>query len=282
MNPEDSTLYVQSLATGIAVLDAFDAQHASMSLPEIAAAAGISRSAAQRFAFTLEAIGLLVKDPVSKRYSLSNRTLDAGCRYLQSHPLLDRANPYLLELNRNAGETVNLAEPAGTDMIYIGRFPSPMRLMVHMPIGRRIPMYCSSAGRAYLSCLPEDQAREMLQSMQRVRFTPNTVVELEALMERLRQARDEGYACCSEEYYRGDLALAVPVFDLGMQVVASLQLSVPVSKWSVRRAVSRFVPMMLETARQISTTPPTQRALTSFLGPNIDQPATPDVPAKRR
>lgn len=67
---------------------------------------------------------MLNKDPVSKRYSLSSRTLDAGCRYLESHPLLDRANPFLLELNRNAGETVNLAEPAGQDMIYIGRFPS--------------------------------------------------------------------------------------------------------------------------------------------------------------
>ncbi len=244
-----------------------------MSLPEIAAKAGISRSAAQRFAFTLEAIGLLMKDPVSKRYSLSSRTLDAGCRYLQSHPLLDRANPYLLELNRNAGETVNLAEPAGADMIYIGRFPSPMRLMVHMPIGRRIPMYCSSAGRAYLSCLPEAQALQIMQGTQRMRFTPNTVVEVDELLVRLQRARQEGYAYCNEEYYRGDLALAVPVFDLGQQVVASLQVSVPASRWSLKRAVSRFVPMMQETARLISTTPPTQRAPASRLGPHADQPA---------
>ncbi|WP_179403146.1 IclR family transcriptional regulator [Burkholderia guangdongensis] len=274
MNPEDSTLYVQSLATGIAVLDAFDVQHAAMSLPEIAAVAGISRSAAQRFAFTLEAIGLLVKDPATKRYSLSSRTLDAGCHYLQSHPLLDRANPYLLELNRNSGETVNLAEPTGTDMIYIGRFASPLRLMVHMPIGRRLPMYCSSTGRAYLSCLPEEHAREILQSTERTRFTPNTIVDLEELIVRLQMARRDGYAYCNEEYYLGDLALAVPVFDLGQRVVASLQLSVPVSKWTLKRAVSRFVPMMQETARLISTTPPTQRALASLLGPNADQPAT--------
>lgn len=276
MNPADSTLYVQSLATGIAVLDAFDPQHASMSLPEISVAAGISRSAAQRFAFTLEALGLLCKDPVSKRYSLASRTLDAGCHYLQSHSLLDRANPYLLELNRNAGETVNLAEPAGSDMIYIGRFPSPMRLMVHMPVGRRIPMYCSSTGRAYLSCLPEEQAISILESVQRTRFTPNTVVDLQALLERLHIAQQEGYAYCNEEYYRGDLALAVPVFDINQQVVASLQMSVPVSKWTLKKAVSRFIPMMQDTARQISTTPHTQRPLTSFLGPNIEQPlATP-------
>lgn len=272
MNPEDSTLYVQSLATGIAVLEAFDPQHASMNLPDIAAAAGISRSAAQRFAFTLEAIGLLVKDPVSKRYSLSARALDTGCHYLQSHSLLDRANPYLLELNRHAGETVNLAERSGSDMIYIGRFSSPMRLMVHMPVGRRIPMYCSSTGRAYLSCLPEEQAIEVLESNQRIRFTPNTVVDMGELLDRLRLARHEGYAYCNEEYFRGDLALAVPIFDLNHHVIASLQMSVPVSKWTLKKAVARFIPMMQDTARSISTTPPNQRPLTSLLGPNIEQP----------
>lgn len=266
MNPESSSLYVQSLATGIAVLDAFTAERASMSLPEIAAAAGITRSAAQRFAFTLEALGLLNKDPVSKRYSLSSRTLDAGCRYLESHPLLDRANAFLLELNRNAGETVNLAEPAGQDMIYIGRFPSPLRLLVHMPVGRRIPMYCSSTGRVYLAGLSDEDALATLQACDRVKYTPTTLTDLDALMAQVRIAREQGYACCLEEYYRGDLALAVPIYDMSQRVVAGLQLSVSATKWTAKRAISRFVPMMLETARQISNSPPTPRPLAPYGG----------------
>ena len=236
MNPESSTLYVQSLATGIAVLDAFNAERASMSLPDIAAAAGISRSAAQRFAYTLEALGLLDKDPSSKRYSLSARTLDNACRYLESHPLLDRANPFLLDLNRKSGETVNLAEPLGLDMIFIGRFPSPQRLLVHML------------------------------ASERVRYTPNTLTDVDALMQQVRESRERGFAYCNEEYYRGDLALAVPVYDLSKRVVAGLQLSVSASKWTVRRALSRFIPLMQETARLISTTPPTPRALVPFGG----------------
>ncbi len=266
MNPESSTLYVQSLATGIAVLDAFNAERASMSLPDIAAAAGISRSAAQRFAYTLEALGLLNKDPSSKRYSLSARTLDNACRYLESHPLLDRANPFLLDLNRKSGETVNLAEPLGLDMIFIGRFPSPQRLLVHMPVGRRIPMYCSSAGRVYLAGMSDEQAHETLLASERVRYTPNTLTDVDALMQQVRESRERGFAYCNEEYYRGDLALAVPVYDLSKRVVAGLQLSVSASKWTVRRALSRFIPLMQETARLISTTPPTPRALVPFGG----------------
>ena len=57
---EDSRLFVQSFSTGMAVLDAFNAERRLMSLPEIAATAGISKSAAQRFAHTLETLGMLV------------------------------------------------------------------------------------------------------------------------------------------------------------------------------------------------------------------------------
>ncbi|SMG55714.1 IclR family transcriptional regulator [Paraburkholderia susongensis] len=262
--PEDSSLYVQSLATGISVLSVFGPENRALNLPEIAALAGISKSATQRFAFTLEALGLLEKDPLTKRYSLSSRTLEVGCRYLESHPLLSRANPFLLELNRHSGETVNLAEPAGADMIYIGRFPSPMRLLAHMPVGRRIPMYCSSAGRAYLSALGEEEARDYLLACDRVKYTPTTITDIDALMDDIRLSRERGYAHCNEEYFRGDLALAVPIFDSSNKVVAALQMSVLVGKWTFKRAVTRLIPMMQETARLISTAAPTPQALAPF------------------
>lgn len=271
--PESSTLYVQSLATGLAVLKAFNAHRASMSLPDIAAAVGISKSAAQRFAFTLEALGMLKKDPYTKRYSLSSSNLETGYHYLQSHPLLERANPYLLDLNQRTGETVNLAEPADDCMVYIGRFSSAVRLIMHMPIGQRIPMYCASTGRAYLSGLSDDAAREILERSERVPYTRNTVTDVAELIERLRQARADGYALCNGEFYLGDLALAVPIRDTAGTVIAALNLSVSATTWTAKRAVAKFVPLMLETARVISTTPPNPVAQRPFLTELRLQPA---------
>ncbi|WP_200843846.1 IclR family transcriptional regulator [Pantoea sp. 18069] len=264
VNPESSTLYVQSLATGVSVLKAFNSERSSMSLPEIAAAVGISKSAAQRFAFTLEALGMLNKDPHSKRYSLSSANLDAGYQYLQSHPLLERANPYLLDLNQRCGETVNLAEPAGDSMVYIGRFSSLVRLIMHMPIGQRIPMFCASTGRTYLSGLSDDEAHTILSRSDRVRYTPKTVTDVDALMALVQRAREDGFAYCDEEFYRGDLALAVPVRDGAGNIIAGLNLSVSSTAWTVKRAIAKFVPLMLETARLISTTPPNVAAQRPF------------------
>lgn len=261
---EASTLYVQSLATGVAVLRSFDSEHAAMSLPEIAAAAGISKSAAQRFAYTLEALGLLKKDPVSKRYALSSSNLDLGFQYLQSHPLLERANPYLLDLNQRSGETVNLAEPAGDCMVYIGRFSSLVRLIMHMPVGQRIPMYCSSTGRTYLAALPEDEARDLIERAERYRYTPHTITDVDDIMARVREAKADGFTYCKDEYYQGDLALSVPLHDSAGQVIAAINLSVSSTKWTPKKAITKFVPLMLETARLISTTPPNLAAQRPF------------------
>ena len=264
VNPESSTLYVQSLATGVSVLKAFNTEHPSMSLPEIAMAVGISKSAAQRFAFTLEALGMLKKDPYSKRYSLSSDNLDVGYQYLQSHPLLERANPYLLDLNQRTGETVNLAEPAEDSMVYIGRFSSLVRLIMHMPIGQRIPMFCASTGRVYLSGMSADAARTILERSDRVRYTSQTQTDVDTLLALVNQAREDGFAYCNEQYYSGDLALAVPVRDTAGNIIAGLNLSVSSTAWTLKRAIAKFVPLMLETARLISTPPPNLAAQRPF------------------
>lgn len=264
MGMEESPLFVQSLATGLAVLDAFNAERPSMNLPEIAAAASISKSAAQRFTHTLEALGLLKKDPVSKRFSLTIRALSLGYRYLQSNLLLERANPYLLELNRNSGETVNLAERDGFNMVYIARFPSPVRAIAHMPIGRQLPMFCTSGGRAFLSGLPDDEVRAILSAMERPQFTQHTITDIDRLMEMIATVRETGYAYSIEEYYRSDLALAVPLFDVSGAPVAAVNISVSMAYWTLEKAKAELVPQLLATANLISTKPPSPSALSPF------------------
>lgn len=264
MEPNESPLFVQALATGLGVLDAFTAERPTMNLKEISEAAGVTKSAAQRFTHTLVTLGLLRKDAASKRYSLSPRTLDTGYRYLQAHVLLERANPYLLDLNRQTGETVNLAERDGHEMVYIGRFPSPHRAVVHMPVGRRLPIFCSSAGRAFLSALPDEQIRHILTGVDRPRFTPHTITDVETLTSIIAKVRETGFAYSIEEFYLSDLAFAVPVYNIRGEAVAAVNLSVSTAYWSFERAVAELVPKLIHTARMISTTPPTFRAMEPF------------------
>lgn len=264
LDMKESALFNQSLEKGFAVLQAFGAEHPSMNLPEIASAVGITKSTAQRLAFTLEALGYLRKDPQTKRFSLAPKSLGFAYRYLLASPLVERANPYLLELNQKIRETVNLSEPEGLEMVFAARFPSPTHSIVHMPVGRRLPMFCTASGRAYMSALPDAEARAMLDASDRVKYTPTTKTDVEKLMALVLEARENGYAWANQEYYRGDLNIAVPLLDASGRPIAAINVSVASSRWTLETLREKGAPMLIEAARKISTSPPTRSALAPF------------------
>lgn len=255
-DPTQSPQFNISLEKGLAVIRAFSASRRHMNLPEIAEAARITKSAAQRFAFTLEALGYLRKDPKSKRYSLTPRCLDLGYGYLQANWLIDHANPFLLELNRKCEETVNLSEPDGTDVVFVARFPSHKHIAIHMPLGRRLPMFCTASGRAYLSALPEGEADELLGRCSPQAFTPKTITDLRAIRVLVAEARRNGYAWANEEYFRGDINVAAPVRDANGKALGAINVSLPTSRWTLEAGRERIAPMLLETVRAIVTSPP--------------------------
>lgn len=245
---DPSKLYVNALASGLKVIRAFDSSHVEMNLTEIAKRSGISRSASQRMTYTLVKTGFLEKNPENGKYFLAATVLDAACAYLESHPLVGRGNVVLSKLSSETGETVNLTQAEGVDMMFICRFTSPSRLLVHMPIGKRIPMFCSSAGRMWLATRTVAECNEILDGSRFIKYTSQTKTDKVEILAEIERARQDGYAYCVNEYYVGDLAMAVPVFNEVGEASAVLQLSVRVVDWSVEDALREFIPRMKEAA----------------------------------
>lgn len=252
-DPSASPLFIVGLAKGLALLAAFSAERPSMSLTELAGASGLTKSSAQRVAFTLEALGYLQRSPDGRRFELSPRACELGFRYLQTSRLVAASNPYLFDLNRRCGETVNLSEPEGADMVFVARFPGHKSIAAHMPIGRRLPMFCTASGRAYLSLLQPSMAREILRSADRPAFTPTTVTAETKLLRLISEAASAGYAWADGEYYRGDVNVAAPLVRPGGTAVGAINISVPMTRWSLVKAKAELAPLVIETARAISS-----------------------------
>lgn len=261
MDDSDNPLFVTALAKGLTVLAAFVPGHGEMTLGELTEATGLNKSTVQRSAFTLEALGYLVKDPNSRRFRLTPKSLELGGGYLRLGELIERANPYLHELNRNTGESCNLLEPCGSDMVYVARFASHKEISIHVPLGQRLPMYCTAAGRAFLSALPPAEARDLLERSDRVAMTQNTITELPELLEVVRRAHAEGYATSNEEYYVGDLAVGAPIVNAEGRPLGAINVAVPFSRWTLAEAVTRLAPMVINTARSVSNA---ARSIRSF------------------
>jgi len=252
LDDSPSLLFNQSLEKGLAVLRAFSAARRTMTLADVAAATDITKSSAQRMVFTLEKLGYLRKHPKTRRYQLTPHVMEIGFNYLSANALIDIANPFLSELTKVTTESSCLTEPDGLDMVYVARFVSAQFVPVHMPIGSRIPMYCTASGRAFLSALPESEALALILASDRVAHTSRTLTDVDAILDALRVARAQGYATNEEELFLGDMTIAAPVLGSQGRPVASVHVVAPTSRWTISEALLKLAPSLLLCARSLT------------------------------
>ncbi|MCA8967547.1 MAG: helix-turn-helix domain-containing protein [Planctomycetes bacterium] len=249
-----SPLFVASLEKGMRVLRAFDEEHSAMRLADIAAVAGLDRSAAQRFVHSLKTLGFIRQDARTRLYSLSPRVLELAYGYLRSDPLVRAAMPFLHELGRRSEESVNLSEMAGPEIIFIARVPGRHSLTVDILLGSRYPAFSTAPGRAMLAFMPRAQAEELLAQSELVSFTGQTITDRGRLLELLDETREQGWCLAHEEIYLGELSLAAPVLDRQGEATAAINISVPAARWDIKRAVRDLVPALSSAAGALSRT----------------------------
>jgi IclR family pca regulon transcriptional regulator len=246
-------LFNQSVQKAFAILEAFGGEHRALNLSEVAAAVGMTKSSAQRCTHTLERLGYLTRDPRVRRWVLTPRALNMAHAYLSTHPLVEQATTHLIDLNQVCGESVSLSEPYETDMVFIARFPSHKRFFIHMPVGRRLPMFCTASGRAYLSGLPVAEIQKYLRRAPLKPYTPQTLTDPAEILKQIEAAREAGYAWADQEYYRGDITIAAPVLGDDGAPVAAVNISGPASRWTIADLRAKFASVLMETARACSS-----------------------------
>ncbi|WP_254690321.1 IclR family transcriptional regulator [Shinella daejeonensis] len=245
-------LMVRSVEKAFRVLEAFDGTNRTFSLAQICASVGLDKSAAQRFTHTLNKLGYLHKDPVTKRFELSLRSLEMARHFITANPIVNQAMPYLLHLSRETEETVNLTLPDGPEIVFAARFMSRHMLNTDVVVGTRMPAFCTAPGKAILSCLPGEEALSLLRRSPLQAFTPQTIHTVDELLLQLETAREAGYATAWGEFFPGDLSVAAAVLDGNGRPVAAVNIGVASARYTPEKAEDVFAPLVTAAARSIS------------------------------
>ena len=149
--------FVESLARGLDVLACFDAAHPSMTLTEVATAAGLARPTARRLLLTLDELGFVRSRDGS--FQLTPKVLTLGMSYIGALGLWDIARPHLERLVRRTGESSSMAQLDGSDIVYVARVSVPKIIALRVEIGTRFPAVQTSQGKVLLAALsPEELA----------------------------------------------------------------------------------------------------------------------------
>jgi len=250
--PADSPLMVNSVHKAFRVLTAFSSQEPRLTLTQIKDRLGVDKSTAQRFTHTLTAMGYLDKDPATKTLGVTVKVLDLAHVFLATNPLIAAALPYMMHLNRETDETVNLAMLDASDVVFVSRIVGSDLLATGVVIGTRIPAYTSASGIAMLSRLDAATVEQLLDATTLRQYTAQTVTDPAKIRERLSVAAAKGYAVTTAEYYLNDISVGAPIVSKTGQLLGAVSLAVSNGRFTVKEAETKFSRLVAAAAKSIT------------------------------
>jgi DNA-binding IclR family transcriptional regulator len=207
----------------------------------------INRATAWRLLGTLEARGLVERDPTTNRYriGLAMIRMSASAGY---DGLVRRTRHVLERVSEQTGETADLAVAGQQGVTYVGEVAPPSVMAINW-VAREVPLHATSTGKAFLAWLPPDEARGML-DLPLPAFTDTTVTDLDVLMAELEVTRARGYAQCAGELEPSLYGVSAPILNLDDRPLGVFSIWGPVD----RVPVSRFPelgPLVVEAAAEV-------------------------------
>ncbi len=244
--------FVQSLARGLAVIRAFDAESPALTLSDVARRAGVSRAAARRLLLTLVELGYAEFD--TRLFRLRPKVLELGFSYLHGTGLWGAAQPVMVELVERLHESCSAAVLDGTDIVYVARVPTRTRIMsITLGLGSRLPAHLTSMGRVLLAALPGAELDARLTALGAVEArTERTLTDVDALRRAIAKVRTQGFALLDQELEPGVRSVAVPVHGPGGSVIAALNVGTHASRVTMEDLKGRVLPALKETAEAVS------------------------------
>ncbi|PLZ04351.1 IclR family transcriptional regulator [Burkholderia sp. WAC0059] len=183
----------------MAVLQLIADAEAPPNVAALAAGSGFPRPTVYRIVAALEAEGLICENADGGTYGLGPRLISLASRSWAGSNLRVASADALRTLRDLTRETVHLAVPSLPGMVYIDKLESPQTVRMASRIGTRVSLHSSSVGKAYLAALEPAVRESLIDALECVRFTPNTIVSAAKLRKEIAATAARGYAVDDEE-----------------------------------------------------------------------------------
>lgn len=230
-----------------------------LGVQEVALALGREKSQVSRTLKVLAQEGFIERDPRSLRYRLGWQLFALAASAGEDR--LQREAPSVLrELVYQTGEPAYLTVLSGHGVVTVLTERTSRGLQAHEWVGRTSPLNCTSAGRALLFGLPDEQIAALVATPDGAQLPGMDTAprDVAALLERLRAERARGYAVAVGEMEPGLIAVAVPVYDHRGDVVAAVNISAPVFRLPPEGVPESVAPVIAAARRLSARLNPTQ------------------------
>lgn len=216
------------LERALAVIEAVVDAGAPVGPRGLARVVGIDRSAVGRILQQMTELDVFEKEPAG--YVAGPRLYGIARLLAALDNLPDAARNVLDDLVARYNETSYVSLLHGDAAVYLYESPSSNPLRFVVELGRPVPLHAGAAGRAILSGLSPETARDLLGSGPLESLTTATIVAVDELLELAAADRARGYSISLEERVEGGAAIGAPFFDHSGQCRGSVVFTTPLSR----------------------------------------------------
>ncbi len=217
---------------------------------EIVERSGFVKSSAHRILSVLLTEGLAEYDSDSKTYELGPRLSTWTRAVWRRKDLKQVASGELEKLSEITGMNVALSIRDNDSVLYLSTFDTvPVRYAA--PAGEHAPLYCTAAGKVFLTFMPEDRRAQLMGGFKYERFTEYTIRDTDTLLEDLAGIRACGYGLCIQEEFFQVMGIAAPIWNAMDEVVASISLWTLTEK-TTEEELRSHAAILIATAQEIT------------------------------
>ncbi len=241
----------QSVIRAIHLLKALSRRQSEVSLPDLCASLGLTRTTTHRLLSALESEGLVARDPLSGGYRVGPGVIALGARALLGNDLRALVQPELETLAAETGESATLETLADGRMLILSEVSGRHLVTATAEVGTFWPLHATSTGKAVLAWTPEEERGKLLEPPL-TKHTESTLTTLRALERELERIRARGYATAIEELEVGAIAVAAALREPSGLPLGAISVGGPASRLS-RRRLAALGKRVAATAKRISS-----------------------------
>jgi DNA-binding IclR family transcriptional regulator len=237
------------------VLRLFTPQKPRWTISELARHLNVPKSGVFRLVKTFERKHFLQSGDDSYEYELGSGIWElTGTVFGKRERLVEKASPYLRDLNKTTGLLVSLRVLENEQIVIVDRVEGKDPVKVIVPVGTHQPLNHGAPGKlllAYHYPTNSMQLRELISRGKITRLTERTLMDPRRLEEELNKIRRLGHATSDGEAIRGTIGIAAPVWNSMGQVEAALALTAVESLCNMKQLM-KFLPDLKRTAENVS------------------------------
>ncbi|OCG22462.1 hypothetical protein A9G11_07180 [Gilliamella sp. wkB108] len=196
----------------------------------------------------------LIRKRIDGKYVLGVKLLELGGLAAGSFDIRTETKPFLVELAKKTQMTVQQAILENNEAFYLTKIESPEINRATISCsweGKRLNFYNTALGKILLAWQPEDIMNKIIENIEFIKKTENTITNKEDLKEELAKVKQQQWAYDNGEDLNELRCLAVPIFNYNNELICAIGVTGLASNFSENNK-NIYLQELLNTARKIS------------------------------